>query len=169
LRSEWRLKSDPVHQPVRFLAGVWEQRTGVQLTSKELGQLRDLRKALGEFTRDVIEWMLDPVHWWRFCQQVRAESGLHSAPPYPHVGFLLKHHGRALKYLRVELHQSSVEVHVSFCTRLDRLRFEQLKTFLLATGAATPEWQARVNAAQTLTDLQRVFIDLSDETTAAST
>jgi len=169
MRPAWESNRDPEHHAVRFLAGVWEQRTGTQLTPKELGQLRDLRKALGDFTRDVIEWMLEPVHWWRFCQQVRAESGLHSAPPYPHVGFLLKHHGRALKHLRVEVHPSTAPAHVSFCMRLDRLRFEQLKTFLLATGAATSEWQARVNAAQTLTDLQRVFIDLSDETTAAST
>lgn len=169
MRPEWKLKNDPDHQPVRFLAGVWERHTKTRLSPKELGQLRDLRKALGEFSQEVIEWMLDPVHWWRFCQQARAESGLHRAPPSPHVGFLLKHHGRALKYLRVELHQSTAAAHVSFCTRLDRLRFEQLKTLLLATGAATPEWHARVNAAQTLTDLQRVFIDLSDETTAAST
>lgn len=169
MRSEWRLKSDPKLQPVRFLADVWEQHTGSRLTPKELGQLRDLRKALGEFTRDVIDWMLDPVHWWRFCQQVRADSGLRSAPPYPHVGFLLKHHGRALKHLRIELQQSPAAAHISFCTRLDRLRFEQLKTLLLATGAATPEWHARVCAAQTLTDLQRVFIDLPDQTTAVST
>ena len=168
MRSEWKLKSDPEHQPVRFLAGVWEQHTGTRLTPKELGQLRDLRKALGDFTRDVIEWMLDTGHWWRFCQQVRAESGLHSAPPCPHVGFLLKHHGRALKHLRMALRQSTAPAHVSFCTKLDRLRFEQLKTLMLVYAAGRAEWQARVNAAQTLTDLQRVFIDIVDEDTAAS-
>src|SRR5688572_9315771 len=75
VQQAWHAKRDPVEHPVRFLAGLWEQRTETRLTPKELGQLRDLRKALGDFTREVIEWMLDPVHWWRFCQQVRAESG----------------------------------------------------------------------------------------------
>src|SRR5665213_461351 len=98
---------DPERHPVRFLAGIWEQRTGTHLTSKQFGQLQYLKNALGNFTRDVIEWMLDPVHWWRFCEQVRAESRLHSAPPFPHVGFILKHHGRALRIMREELRTST--------------------------------------------------------------
>jgi hypothetical protein len=54
-----------------------------------LGQLKPLRKTLGALTRDVVEWMVDPVNWWHFCQQVCAESRLRRAPDHPHLGFLL--------------------------------------------------------------------------------
>jgi hypothetical protein len=168
MRLVWKSKTDSEHQPVRFLAGLWEQRTGTHLTPKELGQLRDLRKRLGEFTRDVIDWMVEPIHWWRFCQQVRAESGLHSAPPDPHVGFLLKHHGRALRIMRLELHHSTAAADARFCTQLDSMRSEQLKRLLCVLTAGAPEWQARIESAQTLTELRRVFIDFVDENSAAS-
>jgi len=82
------------------------------LTPKGYGQLRDLRKALGDFTPDVLAWMADSVHWSRFCQQVRAESGpgMHRVPPDPHLGFLLKHRNRAMKHLRAELELESPDV-----------------------------------------------------------
>jgi hypothetical protein len=153
---------------VRFLAGLWEQHTGRHLTPKELGQLRDLKQALGDFTRDVIAWMFDAVNWWRFCQQVRAESRLHSAPPYPHVGFLLKHHNRALRIMRWELRDSTAAADVSFCARLDQLRCRELKWLVLVYALGRPEWLTRINAASNLTDLQEVFIALVDGKTAAS-
>jgi hypothetical protein len=159
-------KRDPERYPVRFLAGIWEQRTGTRLTPKQLGQLRDLRTALGELTRDVIDWMTEPVHWWRFGQQVRAESGLQSAPPSPHVGFLLMHRGRALKVMRVELHHSTSAAHRRFCARLDELRCEQWRHLLLVYSADRPEWISKIAAAHTTTDLQRLFIEIVDENTA---
>jgi hypothetical protein len=154
---------------VRYLAGIWEQRTGTHLTPKELGQLRDLRKNLGDFTRHVVEWMLDPVHWWRFCQYVQAESRLHTAPAHPHVGFLLKHHGRALNFMRSELRHSTAAADVSFCARLDQLRYNRLKSLVLVYAAGRPHWLARIDSAQTLTDLGQVFIDIVDEPTPVST
>src|SRR5437870_1656773 len=122
LKPDWALKRDhPEHQPVRFLAGLWQQRLmanfgiiGTQLTAKELGQLKSLRKSLGDLTRDVIEWMLNPVNWWHFCQRVRAESGSHHAPPHPHVGFLLAHHGRGLRIMRSKLLDSTAAADLSF-------------------------------------------------------
>ena len=175
LKPDWVLKRDPVHQPVRFLAGVWEQRlmenfgvAGTQLTPKELGQLKSLRKVLGDFTRDVVEWMLDPVHWWRFSQQVRTEAKLHRVPPYPHIGFLLLQHGRALRIMRWELRDSTAEGDVAFCTKLDRLRYEQWKPLVRVYADGIPERLAKIEAAKTLTDIQRVFIELVDESTAAS-
>jgi hypothetical protein len=171
----WKEKRDPQQHPVRFLAGVWEERTETHLTPKELGQLRNLRnsfveKNLGDFTRHVIEWMLDPVHWWRFCQQVRAESGpgLHYAPPHPHVGFLLKHRNRALKLVRWESRHSTAPADVSFCTRLDQWEFNEWKSLLLVHAADKPDWLAKIEAADTVTDLQRIFNDLP-ETTVGST
>jgi hypothetical protein len=171
VRPAWKTKRDPQQHPVRFLAGIWEQRTGQHLTPKELGQLRDLRKNLDDLTRHVVEWMLDPDHWWRFCQYVQSQSGpgLHPAPPHPHVGFLLKHRGRALNIMRSELRHSTAAPDVSFCARLDQLRYNQLKSLVLVYAAGKPDWLARIDAAQTPTDLDQVFIDIVDEPTTVST
>jgi hypothetical protein len=168
LKPDWWLKRDPEHQPVRFLAGIWEERTGTQLTPKELGQLKSLRKALGDLTRDVIEWMLNAVNWWHFCQQVRAESGLHHAPDHPHIGFLLRHHGRALKTMRCKLRDSIAPADVCFCTKLDRLRYEQLKALTLIYAHCIPERLAKIEAAGTLIEIEKVFVELADENTAVS-
>src|SRR5438067_6918380 len=136
LKPDWVLKRDPEHQPVRFLAGIWQQRmmanygvVGRQLTPKELGQLKSLRKSLGDLTREVVEWMLNPVHWWQFCQQVRAELGLHHAPPHSHVGFLLAHHAIGLRVMRSKL-RNSVATN-DFVRKLERLRYRQMKTLVL--------------------------------------
>jgi hypothetical protein len=175
LKPDWASKRDPEHHPVRFLAGLWQERmassfgvVGMQLTPKELGQLKSLRKALGDFTRDVIEWVLDPVHWWRFSQQVRAEAKLHGAPPHPHVGFLLAHHGRALSIMRWELRDSTAAADISFCTKLDRLRYEQWKALLLVYADGIPAQVTKAATAKTLPDIQRAFIEIVDESIAAS-
>ena len=137
----------------------------MKLTPKELGQLKCLLDALGPFTRDVIEWMLDPVNWWRFSQQVRAEARLHGAPPHPHIGFLLAQRGRALKIMRRELRLSTVAAHVSFCTNLDQLRYKQMKALALVYAEGLPEQLAKIEDAKTLTDMQLVFSELVDEGT----
>jgi len=125
--------------------------------------MKSLRKALGDLTRDMIEWMLNPVNWWHFCQQVRAESGLHHAPDHPHVGFLLRHHSRALKIMRRELCDSTAPADIGFCTKLDRLRYEQWKALVLVYADGIPERLAKIEKAKTLIDVQRVFIELVDE------
>jgi hypothetical protein len=163
MEPSWVLKRDPVHHPVRFLAGLWEERTEMQLTPKELGQLKSLRKYLGDLTQDVIGWMLNSVNWWHFCQQVRAESGLHTAPPDPHIGFLLRHHTRALRLMRRELRYSTAPADIGFCAKLDRLRYEQWKALALVYADAIPERLAKIEAAKTVTDVQRAFIELVDE------
>jgi hypothetical protein len=165
--KDWALRRDPKHHPVRFLAGIWEQRTATQLNDMEFGQLRDLREALGDFTRDLIEWILDPVHWWHFCQFVRAESGLHRAPDHPHLGFLLKHRGRALRIMRWELRKSNSEADI--VKRLEHKQYEEIKTLVTAAYAVgRPEWLAKIEVAKTLTEIQQVFIEIVDENTAAS-
>ena len=135
------------------------------LAPKESGQLKELKKALGDLTGDVIEWMLDPVNWWHFCQQVRSDSGSHRAPDYPHVGYLLAHHGIGLKIMRSRLHNSNPAG--DFVRRLDQVRYEQMKTLLLVFADGIPERLARIEAAKTLTDIQRVFIEVVDESAAA--
>ena len=172
MKPDWALKRDPEHQPVRFLAGLWEQRMknnfGVttQLMPRELGQLKSLRQALGDLTREVIEWILDPVNWWHFCQQVRAESGLHHAPPEPHVGFLLAHNRIGLRVMRSKLRNSIAGA--DFIQRLDQRRYEQMKVLLLAVYAeGKPERLAKIETAKTLIDIEKVFIELVNETDAA--
>src|ERR1700740_3031739 len=129
LNPDWMFKIDPKQQPVRFLAGIWQQRTATQLIPREKRQLQDLNKFLGEFTRDVVEWGLNPLNWWHFCQQVRAEAKLHDAPPYPHIGFLLKHRGRALRIMQWELRKSNPEADI--VKRIEHKRYEQIKTLLI--------------------------------------
>ena len=173
LKPDWQLKRDPEKHPVRFLAGIWQERltdnfgvTGTQLTPKELGQMKSLRKALGDLTPDVIEWMLDPINWWHFCQQVRAESGSQHAPSQPHVGYLLAHHAIGLKIMHSRLRHLTPTP--DFVVKLERKRYEEIKTFLLAAYAeGKPERLAKIGEAKTLTDMRRVFIEMTDESTAA--
>lgn len=172
MKPDWALKRDPEQHPVRFLAGLWQQRmkdnfnvVGIQLTPKELGQLKTLRKALGDLTSDVIEWMLDPVHWWRFCQQIRAESKNHMVPEHPHIGLLVLRRGTALRVMRSKLCDCSVGA--DFVKKLDRRKYEELKNLALLYAEGKPERLARIEAAKTLTEIQKVFIELVDETDAA--
>jgi hypothetical protein len=171
MKPEWELKRDPEQHPVRFLAGLWQERmkenfgVTVQLMPKELRQLKTLRKALGDLTSDVMDWMLDPVNWWHFCQQVRSDSGSHRAPDYPHVGYLLAHHGIGLKIMRSELRDSIGAA--DFVKKLDRRKYEETKNLALLYAEGKPERLARIEAAKTLTEIQKVFIELVDETDAA--
>jgi hypothetical protein len=172
MNIDWRLKRDPKQHPVRFLAGLWQERMSVnfgitrtQLTVKEMGQLKLLRKALGDLTPDVVEWMLDSVNWWHFCQQVRVESGLHQVPPYPHIGFLLAHYPIGLRVMRSRLSNSSTGA--DFVSRLDQLRHAQMRTLVSVLADGNPERLAQIEAAKTLTDIQRVFIAIVDENAVA--
>ena len=173
MKPDWALKRDPEHQPVRFLAGLWQQRmtgnfrvAGRQLTPKELGQLKSLRKALGDLTRELIEWMIDPVNWWHFCQQVRAESKIHLVPDYPHVGFLLGHRGTALRVMRSKLSNSIAGTE--FVKKLEQREYEQTKTLALVYAEGKPERLAKIEPAKTLTYMQKVLNELIDENAAAS-
>jgi hypothetical protein len=115
--------------------------------------------------------MLEPVHWWRFAEFVRSQSGpgYHHTPPHPDVGFLLKHRYRALTWMRRELRHSTAAADVSFCVALDQPRYNRLKSLAVVYAAGTPHWLAKIEAADTLTEIQRVFNDLVGDATAVST
>jgi hypothetical protein len=139
-----------------------------------MGQLRDLRKALSHFDLDdltqyVVEWILNPVNWWRFSQQVRDEGKLYRVPPDPDIGFLLWQRNRALRIMREELRNSTAPADISFCTRLDQFHYEGFKAFVVTFSQDNPERLARIEDAKTLTDIQLVFIEIMGESTAAST
>jgi hypothetical protein len=102
LKPSWVTKTDPEKHPVRFLASIWQQQMkanfGVAerpMTDKEFGQLKSLRLHLGDLTREVIEWIVDPIHWWHFCQQVLKESKNHRVSEGPDIGLLLLRRGSA--------------------------------------------------------------------------
>ncbi len=167
MKPDWELKRDPEQHPVRFLAGLWQERmknnfgVTIQLMPKELGQLKSLRKAFGDLTPHVIEWMLNPVNWWHFCQQVRSDSGSHRAPDYPNVGYLLAHHGIGLKIMRSRLHNSNAAG--DFVRRVDQRHYEQMRNLVLVYADGMPKRLAKIDEAKTLTDIQRVFIEVVDE------
>jgi hypothetical protein len=175
LKPAWISKTDPEHYPVRFLAFIWQQRLannprvgGMCWTGKQYGQLKKLREALGDFTQHVVEWMLIPENWWRFSQQVRTEGKLYRVPPDPNLGFLLAHRNRALKIMRWALHESTAPADVTFVQKLDQLRFAQMKSLVLVYADGVPEYLIKVEASKTLTDIQKLFIEIIDDNTPAS-
>ena len=46
----------------------------------------DYWQSLKDLTIDLVKWMLEPVHWWHFCQRVRATVGLEEAKVYLAIG-----------------------------------------------------------------------------------
>lgn len=174
LKPSWASKTDPEKHPVRFLASVWQQKMksnfGVvgSMTPKELGQLKALRLHLGDLTRELIEWIVEPVNWWHFCQQVRAESKIHLVLDYPHIGFLLGHRGTALRVMRSKLCNSGAGADL--VKRLDQREYEQMKALMLAVYAeGKPERLAKIEAAKTLIEIKKLFIEMMNESTADST
>jgi hypothetical protein len=167
MKPDWALQGEPERHPVRFLAGQWQKRmkenfrVTIQLMPKELGQLKSLRKALGDLSSDMIEWMLDPVNWWHFCQQVRSDSGSHRAPDYPHVGYLLAHHRIGLKIMRSRWRD--LNAAGDFVRSVDQRHYEQMKKLVLVFANGIPKQLAKIDEAKTLMDIQRVFIELVGE------
>jgi hypothetical protein len=172
LKPSWVTKTDPEKHPVRFLASIWQQKMKanfgvlVSMTSKEMGQLKSLRLHWGDHTREVIEWIVDSVNWWHFCQQVMAESKIHIVPAEPEIGFLLLRRGSALRVMRSKL--STSNAGTEFIKKLDQKEYDQIKALLLAAYAeGKPERLAKIEAAKTLIEIKKVFNELVDETTTA--
>lgn len=86
------------------LGGYWKSRmkhftNGTfqrNLTGKELGQLKLLKRSLGDLTKPVIAYATD--HWMKFGGIAGARAGT-SFPVAPDLGFLLKHHEVAANLL----------------------------------------------------------------------
>lgn len=173
MKPSWVSKTDPEHHPVRFLASIWHQNMKANfglaerpMTSKEFGQLKALRLHWGDLTREAIEWVVDPVNWWHFCQQVRAGWKTPFVPDYPDIGFLLGRRGVALRVMRTRLSNSGSGAE--FVKKMDEKEYHRIKGLLLSAYAdGKPERLARIEAAKTLTDIQRVFIEMTDEDTTA--
>ena len=82
---------------VMRLAWCWQCRVAAHshvvprahLSPKELGQLRELRRIVGDDTMNVIDWAVN--NWSKFAWEARERTGLCSHPENPHIGFLLRH------------------------------------------------------------------------------
>lgn len=88
-------------QSVPVLAALWQSRMetlfGVKkpLTPKEFGQLKLLRKRLGDVTSKAIDLALN--NWGSFATKAAVETGTGLWPVHPHIGFLLTHYAVALE------------------------------------------------------------------------
>lgn len=172
MKPNWIAKTDPKLHPDRFLASIWERKMqanfGITVSvlgeGQKMGQLRNLRIHLGDLAQPVIEWVLDPANWWHFCEQIRKEVKNHRVSDYPDIGLLLKRRGTALRVIRSSHCTASAEL----VQKVQQREYDRIKALLLASYAAgKPERLAKIAAAKTLTDMQRVFIEFTDEDTAA--
>lgn len=137
------------------------------MTDKEFGQLKTLRLHLGDLTREVIEWIVDPVNWWHFCQQIRAESKNHRVSEYPNVGLVLLRRGSAMRVIRSKLSNSSAGA--DFIKKLDQKQYDQIKALAMVYAEAKPQRLAKIEAAKTLTDMQQVLNELIEKSAGEPT
>jgi hypothetical protein len=63
-----------------------------------MGQLKYLRNKLSIWANFVTEWALD--NWAQFSEQAKLDAGTESAPPTPHIGFLLAHPATAVNLMQ---------------------------------------------------------------------
>jgi hypothetical protein len=157
---------------MRFLAGIWQQRMKEKFgipktdsTPQQFGQMKCLMNALGDLTRDVIEWMLDP-NWFGFCQQVRAELKVHFVEDYPEVGFLLRYRGIALRVMQSKLQGSPG--WADFIQRLEKKNFEQYRNLALVYAAGNPDKLARIAAAKTSQQMETLWGEFIEDEEAKS-
>jgi len=137
-------------------------------TDREWGQLKTLRLHLGDLTQELIEWIVDPVNWWHFCQEVRKGWKTIFIPNYPDIGFLLGRRGVALRVMRSKLSESGT--NIAFVKKLDEREFQQIKNLLLAAYVqGDPGRLAKIEAAKTLEDIQKVFNEMVGASTNDST
>lgn len=68
-----------------------------ELTGMQLGQLKQLHKALGDDAMAVMEFAV--LNWSAFCWDAKATKGLGSTPEKPDIGFLQKYHDVAVQLI----------------------------------------------------------------------
>jgi hypothetical protein len=104
MESDQTPQKKTYRQSVPVLARLWNRSvktvygdTLKPLGPKEFGQLKLLVGSLDDVTLDVMSWAVS--NWDKFCSTARINSGLPSAPPKPHIGFLLAHRGDAINLM----------------------------------------------------------------------
>ena len=93
---------------------------------------------------------------------------LYVGDAFSHIGLLVLRRGSALRVMRSEL--SNYSAGAEFVKKLDQREYDQIKALLLAAYAeGKPERLAKIEAAKTLADIQKVFIEIIDASKADST
>ena len=166
MKPSWISKTDPEKYPVRFLGDIWQQQMKAKFgaerpfTDKEWGQLKVLRQRLGELAQPLIRWIVDPVNWWHFCQEVRAGWKMPFIPDYPDVGFLLGRRGVALRVMRSKL--SNTTEGAEFVKKVEEKEYQSIKSLLLAAYAnGNSELVAKIETAKSLTAMQKIFVEVT--------
>lgn len=167
----WKNKTDAQQHPVRYHAAMWEQEqkknprmAGRAFSPKQYGQLKQFMDVVGDLAPFVIQWISKAEHWWRVSQQVRAETNQYVVPDNPDLGFLVKHRNRILRIVRNELRNSMKPDDIQFCAAVDQRLMQQLKSLLLVYAAGTHELIARIEAAKSVEEMERLFIDIVEGT-----
>lgn len=167
MKPAWVTKTDPVKHPVRFLGSIWQRLMNIKfgiaeqpLTPKEYGQLKVVKQHLGDLTRDLIEWVVDPINWWYFRQEVRGRWKTLFVPERPDIGFLLKRRGVALRVMRSKLIESGTNEEL--VKKLDAREHQQIKDLALVYASGNSDQMAKVQAANTLPDIQQVLNEILD-------
>ena len=172
MEPSWKTKTDPKHHPVRFLATVWEQRMmkrfGIKTVfdGKQSGQLRNLINALGDLTPGVIEWIIDPINWWHFCQQVQAELKIPFVRDYPGAGTLYQHRGVALRLMHSKL--QGLPEWADFIQKIEMRKCDEARNLALVYAAGNPDKLAKVAAAKTYQQMEALLGEFIEDEEAKS-
>jgi hypothetical protein len=154
---------------VRFLGSVWQKQMKARFRAespfgdRQWGQLKTLRQHVGDLTQPLIEWIVDPVNWWHFGQEVRKGWKTIFVPGDPDIGFLLKYRGVATRVMRSRL--SNTTEGAAFIKKLDETQYQETKALALLYAAGNSGRLAKVEAANTLTDIRNVLNEMFDDST----
>ena len=174
MKAYWIDKVDPEHYPTRALADQWlklmakhygEHNRINYFSDKEFGQLRDLRRFLGEWTQQVIEWMMIPKNWRHFTAMIRLECWKIWIPLEPHIGFLVKQRTRAVKIMREALRDSQSPTAIRFVAEQDLKAIKSHVELNLLLANAETKVLAKIQAAKTLEEIQQVVAELANGNT----
>ena len=135
-------------QSVPVLAALWKARVKMifnaekPLTHREFGQLKMLRDRLGDTATEVLDWALN--NWSRFSIEATARTGLLSAPPVPHIGFLLAHYDVSISLMFAIAKSAKVKsaTDLRFIGRIEQMAAElpqQLQEEISAAAKAQSE------------------------------
>jgi hypothetical protein len=150
-------------QTVKLLAKLWQDQMKenygitLQLTEKQLGQMKSLRMFCGKFTQFVLEWMLQPSNWARFSHAVHGQSN-QPVPHQPHIGFLLAQRSRALKVMHRQLMTSTAVADMEFVDKIDEWECDRMRDLLKVLGHGQPDFLTEVEDARGIIELNLLFI-----------
>jgi hypothetical protein len=152
-------KSESPSVPV--LAALWQARVKMIFnaeknpTHREFGQLKMLRDRLGDTATEAIHWALN--NWSRFSNEAKARTGLPSAPPAPHIGFLLAHYDVALSLMYAIAKSTTVKsaTDLRFIGKIEQMAAELPQQLQEEISAAAKAQAEEIEKATKAAELQK--------------